>query len=412
MILKFQEEGKAPDIVAQPVDGSQPRVLPNPWPNLIKRGFGDLNSMRVVAWLPSDELVFTARFGDATNVWRIPIDQMDKAPPVALTLAPWVNDQAGLRGNRLVFSNARNTNQVWSLPADLNQGRVLGEAVRVTPELVEAQFPDISPDGSMLAYISRKMGGQGAFLLDLKTGRDRTLSMAEENAAYTTFSPDGTKVAFSRSTRERPGYVIPVSGGEAKMLGGIDGRIRGWSKDERYWLIWRFANNGFDRTGTFDVKTGESKIILSASEFGVGAPRLSPDNRWIAFQSTQSQVRMRRIWIAPFRGSQPVPQSEWTVVSESGVNPFWSPDSRSVYFYSVPEDTEAWDFRGAPGVRRLMRQPLEEGRPKGPAVEFYRFSASQIFAGIVLNTISATKDRVYLLLNGGNADIWMMTLPE
>lgn len=59
-----------------------------------------------------------------------------------------------------------------------------------------------------------------------------------------------------------------------------------------------------------------------------------------------------------------------------------------------------------------MRQPLEEGRPKGPAVEFYRFSASQIFAGIVLNTISATKDKVYLLLNGGNADIWTMTLPE
>jgi Tol biopolymer transport system component len=307
-----------------------------------------------------------------------------------------------------VFANTRATNQVWSLPADLNTGKVLGQLARVTPDLVEAQFPDVRPDGSMLAYISRKQGGQGVFVMDLKTGRDRNLFMAEGNSAYTTFSPDGTKIAFAVTGRNWPAMVVPTAGGEAKQVGSTQGRIRGWSQDGRFLLVWRPPAGAGEKVYIFDIASGKSTEILIAPDMSVSSPRFSPDNRWIAFQ-TRSADRFRT-WVAPFRGAQPVPRSAWVAIADDAINPFWSPDSRSLYYYRSTLDLPG--RQPALSSQGLMRQPLDEsGQPHGPAADFYRFTGMS-FSGSLLNTVSATRDKVYFLLSGGQSDVWMMTLPD
>src|SRR5262249_17759633 len=145
------------------------------------------------------------------NLWRIPLAHMGDAQPFALTVAPWNNGGAEIRGNHLVFANERSTNQVWTLPADLNQGKALGELSPVTPDLLDAQFPDVREDGGALAYVSRSAGGQGVSVLDLKTGKERSLVLGRQNAAYSTFSPDGLQIAFGTGGSGWPAFLVPTA---------------------------------------------------------------------------------------------------------------------------------------------------------------------------------------------------------
>ena len=95
-------ERKPIDLVVVPLDGSRPRPAPGLLRNLERRGFGELNIMRLIAWLPGDEIVFTSRYGDATNLWRIPLARRSRwrrgamaAPIFAATT--WSSPMSGRR---------------------------------------------------------------------------------------------------------------------------------------------------------------------------------------------------------------------------------------------------------------------------------------------------------------------------
>ncbi len=371
--------------------------------NLRKRVFGTA-SLRLLAWLPGGDVVFSAQYGDATNLWRIPLTHAEAAEPFPVTIGPWSARMADLRGGHLVFANLRHTTQVWRLRADVNAGRVFGGLQRVTPELTAVPFPDVRPDGSALTYITLKGSSQGVFFLDLRTGKERTLVLRDRQAAaHSTFSPDGSRVAFMLLQWEpgRPAFVAPVAGGEPKFVGDAGGRIRGWSRDGRFLLIWR-ARTGPRTVGVLDLADGRVTDIIK-SGFPIDGARFSPDSRWVAFLSAEEDPKPR-LWIAPFRGAQPVPPTDWIEIAGGGTLPFWSPDGRSFY-YACAKDNN-------PNEVVFFRQPLDNaGKPSGSPREFYSMRGHTV-GGLLVNTICATKDHVYLLLESGQSDIWMMDLPQ
>ena len=252
-----------------------------------------------------------------------------------------------------------------------------------------------------MAYVSRKGGGQGVFHLDLRTGKERTLFMIELDSAYSTFSPDGSQVAFGNKGPRWPVFVVSAAGGAARFLGDAGGRIRGWSNDGRFLLLWR-AVGGSQTAGVLDVTTGRVTDIVK-SELPVQGARFSPDNRWVAFLSGDDQPKPR-LWIAPFRGAEPVPPTDWIEIAGGGTLPFWSPDCRSFY-YARAKDNNPRDVI-------FIRQPLDSaGKPSGSPAEFYSMRGYSV-TGLLLNTICATREHVYLLLESGQSDVWMMDLPR
>ncbi|MEO8593479.1 MAG: protein kinase [Candidatus Solibacter sp.] len=388
-----------PSLLSIPLDGSAPSSLASLWTNLRSRGFGDLNNVRIVAWLPGDDIVFNARYGDAINLWRIPMAHFADAMPSVVTLGPWDNWLASVRGKHMVFSNLRETNQIWRLPADMNAGKVNGPPERVTEDMVEAQFPSVRPDDSSLAYISRKMGGQGVFLIDLKTRRERRIVQGPQNSAYATFSPDGSRVAFGRGGDKWPAATVPAAGGDATPAGNAEGRIRGWTLDGRYLLVWRVPQGKPTTVGLLDLSTSKSMEIMRAEQ-ELGSPCLSPDNRWLAFQRESDQ--RGAIFVAPFHGATPIPESEWIRLGP-GVNPWWSPDSHSLYFARFSE--------GSSDASLVMRQPLDtaSGRTTAPVTEFYRADAN--LNSSVVNTPVASRSHFYFVARRGLSEIWMVDLP-
>jgi Tol biopolymer transport system component len=200
-------------------------------------------------------------------------------------------------------------------------------------------------------------------------------------------------VAFFMRGGQWPAYVIPASGGSPRKLGESGGRLRGWSKDGRHLLVWRVAEPA-NTLGVLDTANGTYTTILSSAKSRLSDGRLSPDGKWVAFVSGNPEGETTA-HIAPFRGAQSVPESEWIPIADGGGYVFWAPDSHSLYFR-----------RGG----AFHRQPLDAAaRPAGPAEEFYRLDTFRL-ASPVTNTVVASRDRIFFISFEGRSDIWMTEL--
>jgi hypothetical protein len=63
------------------------------------------------------------------------------------------------------------------------------------------------------------------------------------------------------------------------------------------------------------------------TEFQETRPRLSPDGRWLAYQSNES--KRNEIYVVSF----PQPTSKWQISTDGGQAPVWSRDGRELYYY-------------------------------------------------------------------------------
>jgi eukaryotic-like serine/threonine-protein kinase len=185
-----------------------------------------------------------------------------------------------------------------------------------------------SPDaGSIMAVVSSAANTTDLWLHDLGRGARRKLTEQGPNNAAPTWSPDGKQVAFS-STREPPGiYVQSVDApGSAKLVlrRGPSSQTPGaWSPDGRM-LVFMEAN---PRTGS-DLWTltldGKAAPLLATSA-QERDPRVSPDGRWLAYQS--NTAGRDDVYVASF----PSLGSTQLVSIDGGTSPRWAGAREIVY---------------------------------------------------------------------------------
>src|SRR5262249_9008313 len=83
-----------------------------------------------------------------------------------------------------------------------------------------AQNPAISPDGKFVAYASDRAGGGNfdIWVQALQAGEPVQLTRDEANEDYPSFSPSGAEIAFFSKRNDGGVYVVPVLGGEPRLL--------------------------------------------------------------------------------------------------------------------------------------------------------------------------------------------------
>ena len=79
------------------------------------------------------------------------------------------------------------------------------------------------------------------------------------------------------------------------------------------------------------------------TEFQETQPRLSPDGRWLAYQSDES--KRNEIYVVSF----PQPTEKWHISTDGGQAPAWSSDQRELYYYGGDGKIMAVDIK--PGTR-------------------------------------------------------------
>jgi len=306
-------------------------------------------------WI-GDSLVF----GSDPSIWRIEFKNGSLQPGKLRKIASGTTAMLDVRGvtSKLVFESRAEAHHLWSLPLDLNSGKVLGPIQPLPHGGGSQTMPASSSDGRRLVYLQSGPSSDELRLRDLSSGNERVLSTGKVRPKI---SPDGTKVAYmTTDVGGGPLFVKDSSGGEVtKLLDRADGvMIYGWSGNGKQILYWHGAPARFS---ALDLETHKTSVLISHPRYVIHGAELSPDGNWVAFHLPRPGSEP--VKIAPMREGKAAPEGEWiTVTAAAGSNrrPWWSPDGNLLYFLSTRDNYQCiWAQPLDPPTKRPLGEPME-----------------------------------------------------
>ncbi len=300
----------------------------------------------------------------------------------------------------LVFARA---GVIWAAPFDLDAVQVTGEPVPVINDvrfsLGQRKALLSLADDATLVYLRGNSAPQSDLVWVDRQGREDPLGLEPRNYAHPRVSPDGAQVSvitsddlgtsddlwtyeLDRKTwtpvpADGPLVAMPVwspevdrlafasgsgndfnlfvtsadgTGGAERLSSGTSGFPTAWSADGRHLIVLTF---GTTTTGNdlgvlaFDGE-GTAEMLLDTVA-GEGHADLSPDGRWLAYQSNASGAD--EVYVSPFPDAE---TDRITVSAGGGQQPRWSADGRELYYWSgaglmaVPVETVGGFAPGAP----------------------------------------------------------------
>jgi Tol biopolymer transport system component len=233
----------------------------------------------------------------------------------------------------IAFADAVSRLNVWSLPIDTEQARLLGDFRKVTAGTGPFSRATLSADERWAAFFGPGRPPPSIQVQDLTTGRVGDLGSMPNAVFGPVISPDGQRVAYPT---ERDGArVVGVTGGAPTLLCEGCQDVGDWTADsQRVTVVTAGRQTGL---GLADPRSGAVIPVANAPvDRSLNRPALSPDNRWIAFRAMAPGAQT--VYVAPFQRSLPIPESAWVAVgpAERDLRPVgWSPSGRMLYLFSA-----------------------------------------------------------------------------
>ena len=261
-----------------------------------------------------------------------------EAQPV---LAGFVSNTAKDSGNgasQLAFSDNGTVAYLPSQPdATVSQVALAdrgGRVLRTFPDQRDFKDPRFSPDGSRLALQLREAGGASSSLqvLDLSAGRLSRITFDRSLNGLATWSRDGAQVAFYSDRTRRgstnlfvmrsdgAGDTRPLTSGEAVQVASSfspDGSQLAFMEQD--------LTSHFFHLFMLTMATREI-VPLWPNTWQEMLPAFSPDGRWIAYQSEESG--QPEIYVRAYPG----PTGKWLVSKDGGAFPHWTRDGREIVY--------------------------------------------------------------------------------
>ncbi len=352
-------------------------------------------------WVDSpDRIIFSARSGDAINIYQLPLTHgtwRAEVSPQRLTQGVAERQPSVAADGRIAFADIDDNLDIWSIAIDANSGKVTGEPEAVEDSSADERFPTVSADGKRLAFVMERSGNDDVWVRDNATGRSSALVVTPELAEYRALlSPDGSTVAFMRGIYGNTElYVVPFEGGaEEKLADGV-ATIISWSADSKRVV---YATRGLTEWNTIDVKTGDVvRLWNNPPDHRIGSPSPSPDDRWVIFGDASGRRRGgSTMAIAPIRDGAMAGPNEWIPLAGQGSRGWWSPDGNLVYFYSTRDGFGCyWAWRLDPSAKQ----------PMGEIIEVLHMHDGRHF--LRQQAYGLASDRLYLAVRETTGNIWL-----
>jgi serine/threonine-protein kinase len=212
----------------------------------------------------------------------------------------------------------------------------------------------ISPDGKYLA-ITIEGPVTNTWIHDIARDTETRFNFGIENRDPT-WTPDGKRLAYSGYKEGK--YALfwkPLDGStpeEPLILS--DDSVDAWffSPDGGTLLYADSQSDGALNIGVLPMQDRQRARLIFPSKYNVEFAILSPDAKWIAYDSDESG--RPEVYVAPYPALEPRER----ISKDGGLHPLWAPDSRELY-YRMGTTAEDMEQRFLGQKTRVMAVPIE-----------------------------------------------------
>jgi len=294
--------------------------------------------------------------------------------------------------------------------------------VRVNPEMAAPQFA--VADSGTLVYLPAVSARRTLVWLDRK-GNETAVGVPPRAYSVPRVSPDGTRIAVAIRDNNEDVHLWDVSRrvlrqltfdpGANTVVSWVDnervaysGTVDGWgqvfeqradglgtprqvttgipsfpfaaTRDGTVLIVGEYPPDGGWDIGLVPMQNPNERRTVERTKAAENNPALSPDGRWLAYQS--NKTGRNEIYVRPFPVSG---QGEIAITAEGGTRPVWAPDGSELYYWTVD--------RRLVVIRAIRITP---GPPSGWGAPTVVLEGAYATAGV--NTDYDVRDRRFLLM--------------
>jgi len=252
-----------------------------------------------------------------------------------------------------------------------------GKVVGTVGKPVEIQTPRLSPNGKIVASdrVDTQTRRRDIWLTDLVRGGEQRLTFAGQNS-FPVWSPDSLRVAYFHADQNGEKVLVKSADGtgQPEVLESPIKRPMDWTRDGRYLILatslatpktssdlWALPLSG--------AKPAGKPVPLRETEFAEWHGRVSPDGRWLAYDS--DDTKRREVYVVGFSSLN----GHWQVSVDGARDPVWSRDGRELYFVGLNGKMMAVEIEPGPQFEASVPKPLFDVR-LGAAINFPSYDVS------------------------------------
>lgn len=271
----------------------------------------------------------------------------------------------------------------------------------------EADYGDVelSPSGGHVAVsiLDPVRRTRDIWVYDVARGLPArfTFDPGEEVAAI--WSPDGSRVAFSARRKESFDVFAKTASGagsdDALLVDAShDDYPLSWSPDGRFILLAASVVGGGLGSSTdllvLPTEADGTPLPVVQTPFNEGPGRVSPDGRWVAYQSNESG--RSEVYVSSF----PKPGGKWQISLAGGSFPRWRKDGKEIVYLAPDNRLMAAAVNGTGSAFEVgATLPLFQTRLGGPASS-YRYDVAPDGQTFLVSTLAeAPSTSISLLVN-------------
>ncbi|HLJ45115.1 MAG TPA: protein kinase [Bryobacteraceae bacterium] len=223
------------------------------------------------------------------------------------------------------------------------------------------QGPAISPDGATIAVdrLDARLGTYDIWLHDISRGTESRFTFDPSNDMFPVWSPDGSHILFSSTRSGKYGlYQKSAAGtGAEELLYETTGVTlpTDWARGP-FIVFFNTGSKTLDDLWVLPL-SGDRKVFpFLKTEFSEAQGKLSPDGRWLAYQSNESGSY--RIYVQTFPGKE----GKWQVSADVGTRPVWRRDGKELFYVAGDGKMMALDVRSNDKFEHGIPKALFEAR--------------------------------------------------
>ena len=194
-------------------------------------------------------------------------------------------------------------------------------------------YPRISPDGTQVALDIRDEQDD-IWVWNLARENLTRLTFTPGQDLYPVWSPDGQRIVYSSQQElEAPNLFWRAADGTGlaeRLLEGPNEQSPTSFSPDGSTLVFTERGNGSINV-VFTTGERNASPLVMAQNVTMHNADVSPDGRWVAYQSNESG--RDEVYVRPYPDSE---SGKWIVSSGGGTRPLWSRDGRELFYFVEP----------------------------------------------------------------------------